>query len=269
MSDPRRTPDPRLVDGQRPAQIALPLVDLNRTPSGPRDRQLLFGDPVSVLGEVEGQSYVISGKDGYVGFVPRDALVRPSTATHRVRALATHCYARADMKSPDRASLSFGARLTALSETPGFVETTLGFVPKVHLAAADLTETDPVALARMFLGTPYLWGGNSRLGIDCSGLVQAVWHGLGRDCPGDSDQQEEALGERLPEPVPAEPGDLFFWPGHVAMATGTETLIHANAFHMAVVEEPIAEAMSRIERAGNGPLKAQIRMAPDSGSPKT
>ena len=147
MTDRRSTPNPAWVDSSAPAQIGVALVDLLDAPDGIRDRQLIYGDPVTVLGAQDGHSYVRPGRDGYIGFVPTAALAQAAPHTHRVIARASHAYARADMKSPDRTMLSFGSRLTALSETPKFIETAAGFVPKQHIAPADHWQDDPAATA--------------------------------------------------------------------------------------------------------------------------
>ena len=246
MNDRRITPNPDWVTQSEPGQIIVPVVDLCASAKGPRDRQLLLGDDVTALGQQGDFTYLRTEKDGYHGFVPFSALQAQSAPTHRVQALATHSYDKPDFKSVDRHHLSFGARLTALSETEGFVETAHGFVPKQHLADVTQSEGDPVAIAIMFLGTPYLWGGNSCLGIDCSGLVQAALLACGVPCPGDSDLQFADLGTPLAEGSAKKAGDLLFWKGHVAMLADPDTLIHANAHHMATRLEGLEAAMHRI-----------------------
>ncbi|MGD9294318.1 MAG: NlpC/P60 family protein [Roseobacter sp.] len=252
MTDPRLTPDPDLITMDEPARINRPVVDLTRGADGPRDRQLLYGDDVTVLDRMEAHALVRARKDGYCGTVSNDCIGPVRQATHIVTARATHAYNAADFKSQDRVLLSFGSHLSALSETPTFIETELGFIPRQHVRASDALATDPAAIAEIFLGTPYLWGGNSCLGIDCSGLVQAAWLACGLPCPGDSDLQARQLGARLDEATPLRRNDLIFWKGHVALVMDDETLIHANAAHMSVVREPIAVAIERIERQGEG-----------------
>lgn len=241
-------------------RITAPVVDLLRAPEGPRDRQLLYGDTVRVEDEADGWSRVVADKDGYPGWLRSEWLGLEQAATHWVSAAATHAYEQADMKSPDRLSLSFGSRVAALSEAGSFIETNLGFIPKVHLAPEGTVLSDPVAVAALFLGTPYLWGGNSRFGLDCSGLVQAALLVCGRECPGDSGAQEHALGTALPEGTAPRRGDLMFWKGHVAWVADPHTLLHANAHHMAVQYEPIAEAIPRILAQGDGPVTAHKRL---------
>ena len=126
-------------------------------------------------------------------------------------------------------------------------------MPTPHLAPLDFVEPDFVAVAERFLGVPYLWGGKTALGLDCSGLVQVALTAAGMACPRDSDMQERALGAPLPGDgeQSLQRGDLVFWEGHVAIVRDRATLIHANAFHMAVAIEPIAEALARIRDGGS------------------
>ena len=240
--------------------IHVPVADLLRRPDGPRDRQLLYGDVVTVK-EVTGDwSRILSEKDGYPGWVRSEVLGDAQQPTHWVAAPATHAYSRPDMKSAERVCLSFGSRLAARSETNGFIETDAGFVPAVHLVGIGTKFDDPVSVAALFLGTPYLWGGNSRAGIDCSGLVQAALLACGIPCPGDSGDQERALGTALPAGTAHRRGDLLFWKGHVAWMADPETLLHANAHHMAVQYEPLDTAIARIEAQGDGPVTAHKRL---------
>ncbi len=262
MSDPRITPDPARVAFQKPAQITKDVVNLCRSPDGPRDRQLLFGDPVMHLADAADCAYVQSDKDGYCGYIRRQQLGPRQTASHWVSALATHAYIAPDIKSTDQATLSFGSTLCVTKTDKDFAETALGWVPLAHLSPVGETLCDPAKVAALFLGTPYLWGGNSRLGLDCSGLIQAAFLACGLDCPGDSDMQM-ALG--VPATPPYQRNDLLFWKGHVALVTSDKTMIHANAHAMAITCEPIEDAIARIAKKGDGPVTAHRRLPALSG----
>ncbi|MBY6135886.1 C40 family peptidase [Nocardioides marinus] len=246
------------VEGS-PARVSQPVVDLLRAPEGPRDRQLIYGEPVTVFETRDGWAFVQAAKDGYVGYLPQSALGAAFEASHWVSAAATHVYTADDFKSPETCALSHGSRVQVLGGSGRFVETNLGFLPARHLSPLGAHMTDPVAVAELFLGTPYLWGGNSRFGIDCSGLVQAALLACGIPCPGDSDMQEAELGTSIPG-GDHQRGDLLFWKGHVAMVRDAQTLIHANAHDMAVAVEPIAAAITRIEEQGDGPVTAHKRL---------
>ncbi|MEO0381589.1 MAG: NlpC/P60 family protein [Pseudomonadota bacterium] len=260
MSDPRTTPNPDYLGVDRPGRIIWPHVDLTRVPSGARDRQLLAGAEVTVMGEDDTHAYVRAEPDGYIGFVKARSVGGPQTATHVVSCPGAHAYRQASIKAPETASLSFGARLTARRDSVDFIETELGHVPKAQLNELPTPKSNAIDTARLFLGTPYLWGGNTRAGIDCSGLIQIALNSAGHACPGDSDMQEKDVGQALPEGTEYAPGDFLFWRGHVALITSPTTLIHANAHHMSVVEEQIIPALHRITATATGALTSHKRL---------
>ncbi len=234
------------------ARVTDPLADLLRRPDGPRDRQMIMGDRLLVLERLDRHAFVQAEKDGYCGYVAVAALGPDQAVTHWVSAPASHLYATPSIKLHELASLTMGAQVRIVAEEGRFAETADGlFLPRVHLLPIGQRLTDPASVAEGFLGTPYLWGGNSRAGLDCSGLVQVAFLACGLPCPGDSDQQWTDLGQPLPEGAALRRGDLLFWKGHVAMALDGEVMIHANAFRMAVTREGISEAKARI-RAQEG-----------------
>ena len=194
--------------------------------------------------------------DGYVGFVPASALCASGPPpTHKVTAPRTFVFPGPSIKLPPVETLSFGCQLV-IARIDGLFAMTAsgGHVPVFHLVPVETMEADFVAVAERFLGTPYLWGGKSSLGIDCSGLVQLALAACGILCPRDTDMQERALGSPLARPHELEQlrrGDLVFWKGHVAIVRDEATFVHANASrHMAVAFEAAAEAVARIRAAG-------------------
>ena len=229
------------------ARVTPPLADLLRWPDGPRDRQLLMGDRVLVLERGARHAFVQAEKDGYCGYLDLRGLGADVAPSHWVSAPATHLYPRPTIKIREVAHLSLGASLTLVAEHADFGETADGlFVPRQHLRPIGEFYDDPAMVAAKFLGTPYLWGGNSRDGIDCSGLVQAALLACGIACPGDSDLQFATLGRLTGGADDFQRGDLLFWYGHVAMALDQARLIHATGFAMSVIEEDIAATLARI-----------------------
>lgn len=234
----------------RTARLAEPLADLRPAPDAPRDRQINFGADVTVIETRDAMAFVQAHSDGYCGWLPASSLSdHLPEITHRVTAPATHLYPAADMKQPEICGLSIGARLSVLAIDGNFARLAGGsHVPLQHIG--NQPAPDPVAVAETLMGTPYLWGGNSRWGLDCSALVQVALTECGIACPGDSDMQEAAF----PAVTTIRRGDLLFWPRHVAMAVSDQVMIHATAWKMAVIHENIANAIARIDAAGSGPF---------------
>lgn len=208
--------------------------------------QLLFGETFRVLETGRGWGWGQADRDGYVGHVQL-ADLKPGVvlATHRVGVLRAYAFSRPDIKSRPLALLSLNALVAVEAEEGRFLKAEgSGWIPAVQLAPIGQVETDPAAVAERFLGAPYQWGGRESLGLDCSGLVQLALQACGRACPRDSDQQQ-ALGRLVAETELAR-GDLVFWRGHVGLMLDAQRLIHANAYHMQVEIEPLAEAIARI-----------------------
>jgi len=206
----------------------------------------------------EGFAWGQLNSDGYVGWLPDRALAPPGAApTHKVIAIRTFAFPGPSIKLPPAETLVMGSLVTVTREDGPFAVTQEGwYLPRPHLGTPDHREPDFVAVAERFVGTPYLWGGKSSLGIDCSGLVQIALNAAGTGCPRDSDMQQDGLGRSLDvAPVTnLRRGDLVFWKGHVAIARDADTIVHANAHHIATVIEHTATAIARIKAAGSEPV---------------
>jgi hypothetical protein len=218
--------------------------------------QALLGERVTVYDRNdEGWAWGQLTNDGYVGWLPDRALARPAAEpTHQVIAIRTLAFPGPSIKLPPVAAPVMGSVLTVLRDEGSFAVAREGWhVPKQHLGGLGPHERDFVAVAERFLGTPYLWGGKSSLGIDCSGLVQVSLNAAGIGCPRDSDMQRDGLGSPLEpsESARLQRGDLLFWKGHVAIARDSGTIVHANAHHMATAIENTREAIARIKAAGS------------------
>jgi len=245
----------RFVEGTV-CEVAEAQAALRRAPSpdASLDSEALKGERVTVYeSNDEGWAWGQLETDGYVGWLPANALRPPGPPpTHKVVALRTHVFPGPSIKLPPIEALALGCRLAvARIEEPFAVTTSGGFIPVRHLVPIDARETDFVAVAERFVGAPYLWGGKTSLGLDCSALVQVALAACGIASPRDSDMQENALGAPLADRSVLYRGDLLFWQGHVAIVRDQTTLVHANAFHMAVAIEPIREAVARIRAAGS------------------
>ncbi len=246
--------------------VAAALADLRAAPGGALLRQYAHGEEVDLLEARGDAARVLCARDGLEGWMAAGALGAPGRPTHRVRTLCAHLYAEPDIRAQTVMRLPFGARVTIGRDAPGaaggggaarFAACGEGWIPRAQVRPDDAPENDPVAVAERFLGVPYLWGGDGADGIDCSGLVQAALLACGTRCPADSGPQRATFGRPVAgDPVASPRGALLFWAGHVAMARGDGSMIHANAGAMAVAVEGIATGIARIEAGGDGPLLA-------------
>lgn len=257
----------RFVDSVR-MQVVAPIADLKSAPAPDAglDTQALAGEIVAVYEREEGWAWVQLASDSYVGYLPEAALAADVIApTHRVTTRATFVYPGANMKQPVAETLPFGARVAIVETSGDFARLARGgFVFARHLAPVGSREKDFVAVAEGMIGAPYLWGGKTPLGVDCSGLVQASLAACGFAAPRDTDMQAKGLGEHLAiadDLVHLRRGDLIFWKGHVGIMRDTETLLHANGHHMLVASEPLKEARERIARNSFGAITAIKRLA--------
>jgi len=252
-----KVPAPRYVDG-RDYEIVAPQAPLRHAPrpDAPLLTEALRGERVTIYdSNEEGWAWGQLAADKYVGWLRAAALAPPGTPpTHKVAALRTLAFPGPSIKLPPIEALPLGAKLVIARIDDRMAVTAAGFhVPAAHLKPIDEYESDFVAVAERFLGMPYLWGGKTALGLDCSGLVQIALSACGLPCPRDADMQEQALGQAViaaKNPSELKRGDLAFWKGHVAIVHDAANFLHANAFHMAVAIEPIAEVIARISETG-------------------
>lgn len=251
-----RVSAPRYVEGF-PAQVTRSAVPLRSRPSPTFgfETEALFGERVTVYDERDGWAWIQLDRDRYVGYVPSETLSPEiDQPTHRVRALGTFVYPVPDIKSPPIMHLSLNSELSVVEGDERFAMLKGGgFVVTRHIGEHSRRAPDFVEIAERFIGTPYLWGGRTRLGIDCSGLVQVSLEAAGIPAPRDTDMQQAELGTEVEIPDVLEGmqrGDLIYWKGHVGIMADSVTLVHANAHHMQVAAETLPEAIERIAKLG-------------------
>lgn len=261
----------RFADGE-PAVVARALADLRRRPeaSAPLDTQLLFGETVTVFDRADGWAWVQNATDDYVGYVEAAALANCPAGgppSHTIKVMRTFLYPAPDVKTPPLQALSFLSPLRVVGTDGRFSEIALpgdgsGWVFSAHLAAHGEVEPDFVATAHMFLGVPYLWGGRSSLGLDCSAFIQLSLTRAGIACPRDSYVQERVIGTPVPWQTgrtELRRGDIVYFPGHVAIALDEAQVLHPNAGAMLTTIEPLADVVRRVERESGGRGVTSVR----------
>lgn len=237
-----------------PMQVSAPIASLRKAPEpdAEQEDQLVFGELFDVLFEVGDFAFGQARRDRYVGCVLLEALSAPTlTPDHRIAVPRTYAFAEPDIKSAIVGLYSLNALVSVEARQGRFVKAARsGWFVAHHLAPVGRFETDYVAVAERFLHAPYQWGGRESLGLDCSALVQQALYACGRACPRDTDMQRDFFPQ-IAE-TDRRRGDLVFWKGHVAILLDADTILHANAHHMAVAMEPLAEAVERIAATPTG-----------------
>jgi len=248
---------PRYAEGEE-FSVCIGRASLRVRPShdAAQDSELLFGEIFTVYDSAQGWAWGQAANDLYVGYVQAEALAKPFKTEARISALMAPVFSAADLKTPVRDLLPLNATVPMLARDGDYVNVGPGFVHRQHLAAE--TQKDFVAIAERFLGVPYVWGGKTAAGLDCSGLIQTALQATGKATPRDTDMMEKTLGETIAL-SDARRGDLVFWKGHMGVMLDEARLLHANAFHMAVAIEPLSAAIARIEKTA-GPVTSVKRL---------
>ncbi len=225
-----------------------------------QETELLFGETFTVYEQKDGWAWGQIASDGYVGYLHALCLEAPVMPTHRVIVQATPVLTRGDVKAAMVQLLPMNAYVRVERDGGDFHQTNAGFIFARHLAPLDRYETDFVAVAERFVGVPYVWGGKTFAGMDCSGLIQTALAATGFKAPRDTDMMERDLGRSIAL-VDVRRDDLIFWKGHMGVALDSARLLHANAFHMQVTIDPLTEALARNEALA-GPVTAVKRLDP-------
>jgi len=269
--------DPRLAaPADKPAALGrigrpnLPIM-MALEDRGERVSTGLLGEPVEVYRERDDFLLIRHGLDHYVGWVKKSGVMHDIAVTHRICVPMTYAFSKPDIKSAPRTTLFLSCLVVAKPAEDGLCECEgLGWVPEGHLMPVGGTIADPAEMAVGFFGTPYLWGGRDALGLDCSGLTQIVFGAAGIQLPRDTDMQFAWSGEAVEnwrEPGVLRRNDLVFWKGHVGLMLDGETLLHANAHHMAVAHETLAGAKTRIAAKYGPPIGAKRISFTNKGRP--
>ena len=249
---------PRFVEGKKfSVHVGRAALRVRPSNDAAQDTELLHGEIFTVYDRSQGWAWGQAANDLYVGYIKEDVLVAPFAVQASVSALLAPVFSAADLKTPVRDLLPLNAAVAVLDRQNDYAR--IGDSAWLHVRhLTPETEKDFVAVAERFLGVPYVWGGKTVAGLDCSGLIQTALQAVGKAAPRDTDMMEKALGNAV-NWTDLRRGDLVFWKGHMGVMLDAENLLHANAFHMQVAIEPLSDAMTRIQKIA-GPVTSIKRL---------
>ncbi|WP_455475990.1 C40 family peptidase [Bartonella sp. B17] len=251
----------RFVQGKR-KRINVPVAELFKENNKKSERQTecLLGEELLIFEQKELLSWGQSLKDGYVGYIDTTVLCTSTIEqTHIVSVPRTFQYLQADLRGSVEYALSIGSKVTVVDEIEvrgtkySILENGRAIVSH-HLSPIGCVYEDYVTVAEALIHTPYLWGGVSGFGIDCSGLVQLSMMLAGKMVLRDADMQEKTIGKELTDNDKLQRGDLIFWKDHVAIMIDHENIIHANGFSLDVMVELLEDAVVRIAKKDGYPI---------------
>ncbi len=219
----------------------LPMVPVREKPSDPSQmiNQILFGDTVHIKDRFKSWLFIETAHDNYAGWVDEKQIVFPpmafiEKAEKEVPVFLAEKYVEAQDKNNNRLSLVMGSRLPRFDGENFYMGETAFKLPKgVLLYQGRKNAQELVETAKNYLGSPYLWGGRSFFGIDCSGFTQIVYRMCGYSLPRDSSQQAEH-GNLVGFIEESKPADLAFFENeegrivHVGILLNNHQIIHSS-----------------------------------------
>ncbi|WP_375676334.1 MULTISPECIES: NlpC/P60 family protein [unclassified Bartonella] len=251
----------RFVQGEkRRVNTAVAGLFKENSKKSERQTECLFGEELLIFEQGETMSWGQSLKDGYVGYIDTKVLCTSTIKqTHVVSVPRTFKYLHADLRGPIVSPLSMGSKVSVVDEIEvrdtmySILENGTAIITS-HLSPIGRVYEDYVTVAETFIRTPYLWGGVSGFGIDCSGLIQLSMMMTDQIVLRDTDMQQETIGSPLTDTDKLQRGDLIFWKDHVAIMVDHANIIHANGFSMDVMIEPLEKAITRIAKKNQYPI---------------
>ena len=236
-------------------QVITPVSDLRKKPDkmSELETQCLLGENLILIEKKNDWGYCKCELDNYYGWINLSELGEIDSSNYKINTLLTHVYSEPDMKSNILYCLHFNSKVSIIKKYQNWSKVSIGkndgYIFNRHITKLSNVDNNFVRTSKLFLNTPYLWGGKTCLGIDCSGLVQIVLHSAGIYIPRNTSEQQSFTSERLIEKKKVEDFCLIFWKGHVAISIEKNKIIHSNAYHMSVIIEPLDEAITRIKNS--------------------
>ena len=235
-------------------QVMVPICDLRLKPkyNSNLETQFLFGERVTIINEEKNWYLCKSMDDNYIGYVRRSNLDDLKKTNYKIANLSSFIYNLPDIKSGVVSKLFLNSKVFAYKVKKDWF--TICFKNKnyfIHYNDLNINDKYTISswgdVAQKFLHTPYLWGGKSHLGLDCSALVQLAFQSANISFPRNSNDQFKSKVLKSITESEMDKGTLVFWKGHVAIALNKKNIIHSNAHHMKVIVEKFSDAKKRIE----------------------
>ncbi len=234
-----------------------PVANINSKPSEKSEitSQILYGEKFKILSKKNGWLKIKTNFDNYVGFIKKSKFNKNFKPTNKICKLKSKIFKKINNKFvPTNNFLYFASGISIKNFNKDYVEFERNkWIKKKDIKKIDHYEKNYIKIVKLFLGSKYLWGGKTSIGIDCSALIQIYFYYNRVFFPRDTKDQIKFCKKKSKKKLYR--GDIIFWKGHVGMCIDRSKFIHAYGPKKKVLIMPTSFTIRLIQKTAKLMIK--------------